>query len=146
MKTPKLVFRTLDNTSYTTSGDSTSLKYEFNIGGIGKKEYMTITREDPLAFTLTFNGTISADNIDNMTVTHKTNVCESQTTPQTGRFCEATGEIYDGYTEVKVTDCICKVKLSTELSAKVVGIITSENQFASHGDVLVVVDEGTMYV
>jgi hypothetical protein len=57
-----------------------------------------------------------------------------------GTFCEATGEIYDGYEKIGQTDCICKVKQSTTLNKKIVGIITSEKDFASHGDVLVKVN------
>jgi hypothetical protein len=78
----------------------------------------------------------------NVTITHKTNVRE----PQVGRFCETTGEIYDGYKQIGITDCICKVGLSTELSTKVVGIITDGDNFASHGDVLVLVDEGEYHL
>ena len=48
-----------------------------------------------------------------------------------------TGEIYDGYEKVSNTNCICKVKQSSSLNSKIVGIICSEDKFASHGDVLV---------
>ena len=54
-----------------------------------------------------------------------------------GTFCETTGELYDGYEKVDFTDCICKVKQSSSLNSKIVGIICSEDKFASHGDVLV---------
>ena len=66
------------------------------------------------------------------TITHNTNIIG-----EIGSFCEATGEIYDGYAKINNTDCICKVKQSTSLNKKIVGIICSENDFASHGDVLV---------
>ena len=56
-------------------------------------------------------------------------------------FCESTGKIYDGYKEIKETDCICQVKQSKTLNKKIIGIITSETQFASHGDVLVRVND-----
>jgi hypothetical protein len=69
------------------------------------------------------------------TITHSTNIIGD-----IGTFCEATGEIYDGYEKIGQTDCICKVKQSTSLNKKIVGIITSENDFASHGDVLVKVN------
>ena len=57
--------------------------------------------------------------------------------PLPGTFCETTGKIYDKYKEIGPTDCICQVKQSTSLNKKIVGIITSEKDFASHGDVLV---------
>ena len=71
------------------------------------------------------------------TVSHRTNV-----DGEIGTFCEATGEIYDGYEEITNTDCICKVKSASTLSNKVVGIITRDNEFASHGDALVKVVPG----
>ena len=72
------------------------------------------------------------------TVTHATNV-----SGEIGTFCEATGEIYDGYDKIDNTDCICKVRSASALSSKVVGIITRDNEFASHGDVLVKVVPGS---
>ena len=68
----------------------------------------------------------------NTTITHHTNVIG-----ELGTFCETTGEIYDGYENVSNTNCICKVKQSNSLNSKIVGIICSEDKFASHGDVLV---------
>jgi hypothetical protein len=96
-----------------------------------------------------FNGNIYAWNISSMTVTHKTNVkdvANEQAQLRIGRFCETTGELYDYERGIKITDCICKVKLSTALNTKVLGIITSEDSFASHGDVLVVVDDGEYHL
>ena len=72
------------------------------------------------------------------TITHSTNV-----SGEIGAFCEATGEIYDGYDKIDNTDCICKVRSASALSNKVVGIITRDNEFASHGDVLVKVVPGS---
>ena len=72
------------------------------------------------------------------TITHDTNV-----TGEVGTFCETNGGIYDGYDKIAETDCICQVVQSTELNQRIVGIITGENQFASHGDVLVKVVNGT---
>ena len=72
------------------------------------------------------------------TVTHRTNI-----TGEIGTFCETNGGIYDGYDKIGETDCICQVIQSTTLNSKIVGIITSENEFASHGDVLVKVVPGT---
>ena len=72
------------------------------------------------------------------TITHSTNV-----SGEIGTFCEATGEIYDGYDKIDNTDCICKVRSASVLSSKVVGIITRDNEFASHGDVLVKVIPGS---
>ena len=80
--------------------------------------------------TLTHNGS--------QTITHKTNV-----TGEIGTFCESTGEIYSGYEKIKDTDCICSVKQTDSLNKKVVGIICSEDKFASHGDCLVKVVEDT---
>ena len=72
------------------------------------------------------------------TITHSTNV-----SGEIGTFCEATGEIYDGYDTIDNTDCICKVRSASVLSNKVVGIITKDNEFASHGDALVKVVPGS---
>ena len=72
------------------------------------------------------------------TITHKTNV-----SGEIGTFCEATGEIYDGYEKIKNTDCICAVKQTTVLNPRIVGIICDIDEFASHGDVLVKVAPGT---
>ena len=82
------------------------------------------------------------------TITHKTNVIglthENITSPaEIGTFCETNGGIYDGYEEIAETDCICQVVQSTTLNSKIVGIITSNDQFASHGDCLVKVVPGT---
>ena len=74
----------------------------------------------------------------NQTVTHKTNV-----TGEIGTFCETNGGIYDGYEKVGETDCICQVVQSNTLNDKIVGVITSPTQFASHGDVLMKVVPGT---
>jgi hypothetical protein len=88
--------------------------------------------------TLTWNGKQIATVNDNMTITHHTSTEDSPI----GRFCETTGVIYDGYDKVGIKDCITKQKLSTQLNNKILGIITGKDEFASHGDVLVVVDEG----
>ena len=72
------------------------------------------------------------------TITHLTNL-----SGEVGTFCEATGEIYDGYEKIDNTDCICKVRTASSLSSKVVGIITGEKSFASHGDALVKVIPGS---
>ena len=74
----------------------------------------------------------------NETVTHHTNV-----QGQIGTFCETNGGIYDGYENIGETDCICQVVQSSTLNSKIVGIITSETEFASHGDVLMKVVPGT---
>ena len=74
---------------------------------------------------------------NSQTITHVTNV-----TGEVGTFCEATGNIYDGYDNIGNTDCICAVQQSTTLNKKIVGIICGEKEFASHGDVLVRVPDG----
>jgi hypothetical protein len=116
------------------------------------------------SFDMIFNGDIHAHNLENMTVTHMTEVYD----PHIGRFCETTNELFDYDRPINVTDCICKVKLSTVLSNKILGIITKDNQltasssespipkdevrsspcgsFASHGDVLVIVDDGEYHI
>ena len=71
------------------------------------------------------------------TVTHVTNSCG-----EPGTFCESTGKIYDGYDRITNTDCICAVQQASSLTKKIVGIITADNEFASHGDVLVKVVPG----
>jgi hypothetical protein len=73
------------------------------------------------------------------TITHATNVIE-QTDDHIGCFCESVNEIYDGYDKIGPTDCICKVRPTTELSETTIGIISGKNTFATHGDVLVRVD------
>ena len=55
---------------------------------------------------------------------------------------ETLGKIYDGYDKIDQTDCICQVQQSNSLNKKIVGIICSDTEFASHGDVLVKVAEG----
>lgn len=75
------------------------------------------------------------------TITHKTNI-----SGEVGTFCESIGEIYNGYKKITNTDCICQVKQSKELNKRIVGIIISETQFASHGDVLVKVSLGEFEV
>ena len=82
-----------------------------------------------------FTGSVSGIN---ETITHHTNV-----SGEIGTFCETNGGIYDGYEKIGSTDCICQVIQSSTLNAKIVGVITSENQFASHGDVLMKVVPGT---
>ena len=77
--------------------------------------------------TALFNGS--------QTITHVTNAAG-----EIGTFCESNGEIYDGYEKIEQTDCICQVQQSTSLNKKIVGIITTENEFASHGDCLVKVN------
>ncbi len=76
--------------------------------------------------------------LPNHTITHRTNV-----SGEIGTFCETNGGIYDGYEKIGETNCICQVVQSTVLNPKIVGIITSDKQFASHGDVLVKVVPGT---
>jgi hypothetical protein len=84
------------------------------------------------------------------TITHVTYV-ENESEDLTGTFCETNGGIYfesaeaiaaGNTTHVGITDCICQVRQSTSLNSKIVGIITSNDQFASHGDVLVKVIDG----
>jgi hypothetical protein len=74
----------------------------------------------------------------NTTITHHTQIVGSGI----GRFCETTGVIYDGYPTVGITDCITQQKIATTLNTKILGVITGPQQFASHGDVLVMVDDG----
>jgi hypothetical protein len=78
------------------------------------------------------------------TVTHKTNII-GFTPDQIGTFCETTGELADVYDKDGVPyvpsldracDAICKVRHSTSLNDKVLGIITDSHTFMSHGDCL----------
>ena len=103
------------------------------------------TKLDVILTGLKTNATVTQRLVDNalglgtnsMTITHVTNL-----TGEIGTFCETTGDVYDGYDNISSTNCICCVKQATGLSPKVVGIITSHNEFATHGDVLVkVVDD-----
>jgi hypothetical protein len=106
-------------------------------------------------YDLTVYGNIVADNVQSsMTITHETDVSDYNI----GRFCESTGLIYSGYEEVNVkdcptkgpgvgiTDCITGIKLATTLTTKILGIMTTETQFASHGDVLVKVIDGEYHL
>ena len=74
---------------------------------------------------------------NSQTVTHVTDV-----NAELGTFCESTGKVYSGYEKIEHTDCICGVQQAHSLNKKIVGIISSKNQFASHGDVLVRVADG----
>jgi hypothetical protein len=85
----------------------------------------------------TIFGNSYANNLST-TVTHITNIED----PEPMFFCETNGGLYTGYEKIGVTDCICQVKKSTELSSKIMGIMTSEENFASHGNVLVKVIDG----
>jgi hypothetical protein len=61
---------------------------------------------------------------------------------QIGTFCETTGEVADVYgvdyvpTLDRATDAICKVKQSTTLNSRIVGVITKGDTFAIGGDCL----------
>jgi hypothetical protein len=87
------------------------------------------------------------------TITHYTNIVDYDDS-KIGCFCETTGELADVYdkdgvaytpTLSRATDAITKVKSTNMLSTRVLGIITSQNTYASHGDVLVVVKQGPSY-
>jgi hypothetical protein len=78
----------------------------------------------------------------NTTVLHKTDVISGEI----GTFCETNGGIYKGYDQIDTTDCICQVQQSNTLNTKIVGIITSSDHFASHGDVLVKIVPGTYHL
>jgi hypothetical protein len=75
------------------------------------------------------------------TITHRTNRVGFES-EQIGTFCESTGELADVYgtdyvpTLDRARDAIVKVRHSTSLNAKVLGIIIDDHTFASHGDVL----------
>ena len=84
------------------------------------------------------SSTQTATKNSSQTITHATNV-----SGEIGTFCETNGGIYTGYDKIAETDCICQVVQANTLSTKIVGIICSEDKFASHGDVLVKVVPGT---
>jgi hypothetical protein len=77
----------------------------------------------------------------NQTITHHTNIVDFDPS-QIGTFAETTGELADVYgtgykpTLSRACDAICRVKQSTALSARVLGIIVGADSFASHGDCL----------
>jgi hypothetical protein len=88
-------------------------------------------------------GSVTATNVS-MTLTHHTNIVGFEP-EQIGTFCESTGERADVYdkdgvpyvpTLDRATDAICKVRHSTSLNAKVLGIITDSHTFANSGDML----------
>jgi hypothetical protein len=70
------------------------------------------------------------------TILHNTTVESGEI----GRFCDCSGDIYDYPRGVGITDCIATIRAATSLTPKLLGIITGEERFASHGDVLVRVD------
>jgi hypothetical protein len=89
------------------------------------------------------SGDIHSHNVQaSMTITHETDI----EVLSLGRFCETTGLIYSKYKEVGIKDCITGVKVATTLSTKLLGIITSDKHFASHGDVLVKVVDGEYHL
>lgn len=90
----------------------------------------------------TLGTTVLAKQTSSQTITHQTNIVGEY---NTGTFCEATGEIFDGYDKITSTDCICKVQTSNVLNKRIVGIICDNNTFASHGDVIVKVVPDSTY-
>jgi hypothetical protein len=73
------------------------------------------------------------------TITHKTNIIGFKP-EQIGCFCEFAGEQTGVYSHPigldYPTDAIYKMKLSTTLNSRILGIITSENKFGNLGDVV----------
>jgi hypothetical protein len=75
------------------------------------------------------------------TITHNTNIID-YSSDQIGTFCETTGDLADVYgtdyipTLERSCDAIVKIKQSNTLNPKIIGIITDQNNFMSHGDVL----------
>jgi hypothetical protein len=90
------------------------------------------------SYTLTLNGTQIGGST---TITHRTNIINYHD-EQIGTFCESVGEIADVYgvdyipTLDRATDAIVKVKQSTTLNSKIVGVITKNNEMSTHGDAL----------
>jgi hypothetical protein len=103
---------------------------------------LTVSGATTINNNLTVSGTINGETIGGSnTITHKTNIINYHD-EQIGTFCETVGEVADVYgvdyipTLDRATDAICKVKQSTTLNSKIVGVITKNNEFMSHGDVL----------
>jgi hypothetical protein len=94
-----------------------------------------IARNLKVRGNITATGTITQNS--SQTITHKTNLIG-----ELGTFCESTGKIYNGYNTIANTDCICQVQQSKSLNKKIIGIITANDEFASHGDVLVKIAPG----
>jgi hypothetical protein len=84
---------------------------------------------------------IEHDGDSSHTITHRTNVVGFEP-EQIGTFAESTGELADVYgadyvpTLDRATDAIVKVRHSTSLNAKVLGIIIDDHTFANLGDML----------
>jgi hypothetical protein len=82
------------------------------------------------------------------TITHKTDIIGFDKS-QIGTFCETTGQVADVYganyipTLDRATDAIVKVRQSACISRKILGIITSADKFASHGDAVARVVDGS---
>ena len=113
-------------TRYLTIGDEQNADNKYSLFGENGK---VIIRNDITRVRATLLG-------GSQTITHESNVIG-----ELGTFCEATGNIYDGYDNISNTDCICNVQTATTLNKKIVGIICSEDEFASHGDVYVKVND-----
>ena len=113
-----------------------------------KRAYIRMTGTEVNIMTFSSEGVVINKQAGSQTITHETNVLGLTMdglyrNAEIGTFCETNGGIYDGYEKIDSTDCICQVIQSSTLNAKIVGVITSENQFASHGDVLMKVVPGT---
>ena len=126
--------------SYVIAGDTNTRYLYFRPDGGTKKNLLLYVtsggalnirdeNHDPAKFITLYYGS--------QTVTHRTDLIG-----EIGTFCETTGELYNGYERITHVDCICGVKQATTLNPRIVGIICSEDEFASHGDVLVKVVPG----
>jgi hypothetical protein len=128
----------ISKTLAITLNSMLSVEYDNNV-----MFYIVPRSSDVTKCDFTVNGKVIADNVStSMTITHETDVTDYNL----GSFCETTGLIYSNYEKVGITDCITGVKVSTTLSVKILGIITDNNQFASHGDVLVKVVDGEYHL
>jgi hypothetical protein len=82
------------------------------------------------------------------TITHATNIIGFNSS-QIGCACDNVGEVADVYGSdympslERATDAITKIRVSQGLTAQFWGVITNNNEFSTHGDVVVRVVEDT---
>jgi hypothetical protein len=121
----------------TTNGALAVPDVSISGGGVLTVGSITLGGENASTWT-------EAVDLGSQTVTHRTNIV-GFAPDQIGTFCESTGELADVYdrggvpyvpTLDRACDAIVKVRHSTALNDKVLGIITDSRTFGSHGDIL----------
>jgi hypothetical protein len=121
----------------TTNGATAPPDVSISGGGVITVGSITLGGENASTWT-------QAVGLGSQTITHRTNIV-GFAPEQIGTFCESTGELADVYDRGGVPyvpsldracDAIVKVRHSTSLNDKVLGIITDDHTFSTHGDLL----------